>query len=117
MREQDAVLKDETDAAPVGGNARHVRAVEDDAPSVGTLQTGDDAKQCRLPGAARAEQRERLAARHLDVDTAQDLLAGERHVDRFDPDHRRHPRTLVTRAATSATTTVSAISVTLSAIA
>ena len=56
MLEGRVVLEDEADVAALGSEPGRVLTREPDLARVGSLETGDDPQQGRLPGAARAEQ-------------------------------------------------------------
>jgi DtxR family transcriptional regulator, Mn-dependent transcriptional regulator len=65
VREERVVLEHDADAPPLrrdeSSRSRHVGAVEDDAPTVRTLETGDEPQRRRLAATARPEQRKDLA--------------------------------------------------------
>ena len=60
------VLEDEAHATGLRRPACDVLAVEDDDPSIRTLETGNDAQQRRLATATRTEQGGERACRHVD---------------------------------------------------
>jgi hypothetical protein len=68
VREERVVLEDRVHVAGVRRAAGDVLAAQLDAPRVGTLEAGDDPQRRRLPEPGRAEHREELAARDLEVD-------------------------------------------------
>src|SRR5438067_8816618 len=68
VRKQRGVLEDDADVALVRLAARQILAVElDDAAGV-LLEAGDHHQRRRLPGAARAEERDELALRDVEAD-------------------------------------------------
>ena len=72
----------------------HHRGVADlDRPRVGRLEPGDDAQQCALPRAARAEERDQRPDRHGEVGAVDGLRGTERLVDPVRTDRGRptHP--------------------------
>src|SRR6266850_1055765 len=66
--EQRVVLEDDADVALVRLAARQIFAVELDDAAGGLLETRDHHQRRRLPGAARAEEREELALRDVEAD-------------------------------------------------
>src|SRR6516165_3164230 len=72
--EERVVLEDETHAALAGALAGDVVFVHHYGAAIGDLQPGEDAQQCRLAGAGRAEQRAERARRHVQ---AQPVQGGE----------------------------------------
>jgi hypothetical protein len=65
VREERVALEDRVGRTLEGRQARHVVAVEQDAPGARVLEAGDHAQRRRLAATGWAEQREELAA--LDV--------------------------------------------------
>ncbi len=66
------------DIAPIGGDLGHVDSVDQDAAGVRVLETGDQLQRRRLAGAARAEDREELAAADGEVRQLQGRRGGAR---------------------------------------
>ncbi len=68
VREQRVVLEHRVDVALVRRGLRHVHAVQQDLPLGRPLEARDHPQARGLAAARRAEQREELAGRHLQVD-------------------------------------------------
>src|ERR1700754_4621355 len=95
--EEGVVLEDEPDVASTRTLFGGVLTVDEDRTFVGAVEPGDDAKQSRLSGTRRAEQREELTSRNRQVDPAQCLERAEcpRGVAHFDA-HRFNSRSFLT---------------------
>ncbi len=113
--EQRAVLRHQTDAAPLGRLVGPVTgdepAVHPDAAGRHRVEAGDAAQQGRLAPAGRAEDGGERAVRHLQVDAVQHRGTGEARVHPADR-QRAHPAprdarssSTVGTAATSTSTT------------
>ena len=68
MREQRVVLEHHVDRPPVRRHGADVLAVEQDAAFARRLEAGQHAQQGRLAAAGRAEQREKLSLRDIQID-------------------------------------------------
>jgi hypothetical protein len=72
-------LKDHRHVARRGVRPRHVPPVDHHAPGLDGLDAGDGAHQRRLAAARRAEERDELAARHVERDACQHPGHSEMH--------------------------------------
>ena len=68
MREEQAVLEDEANAAPLRGSPRDVGAPDQHGAGAGRAHTGDRLEHQALAGAARAEEDDVAAVADLEVD-------------------------------------------------
>ncbi len=93
VMEQRVILEDEPDPAAVRRDRRDVLAVEQDTPCVGSLQARDRAEERALPGAARAEHGDDLAARDVERDAVERERPSKRDRDVLDPEHLEPPAT------------------------
>ena len=73
-----------------GGDVRDVDPVEQDAPARRALEAGDHPQRRRLPAAGRAEQREELARRHVEVDAVDRDVVAELLAQLLEPDLAFH---------------------------
>lgn len=71
------VLKHQSHAAPLGRQARDVRAVFQNAPGVGRFQPREDSQERRLAAAGGPQHGEKFAARHVKADVVEHGRAGE----------------------------------------
>ena len=62
---QRVVLKHHADVAVMRGNVRHLILIEQDAPTVGFMETGNTAQQGGLAATARPQQGEKSAVRNV----------------------------------------------------
>ena len=83
-----AQLHDPLAEAHLGVDVRERAAVETDDAAVGDAQPADRPEQRRLPRAVGAEQREHLAACHLEPDVEQHLHRSVAEVEVVDLQHR-----------------------------
>jgi hypothetical protein len=89
MREQRVALEDGVGGTPEGGQARDVLAGQQDAPLARVLEARDHAQRRRLSAARRAEHREELAARDVELHFAHSREAAEALRNTLEPDARR----------------------------
>ena len=82
---QRVVLEDGVHVAVERRHAGHVTAVEQDAPLGGLLEAGDHAQRRGLARAGRAEHREELAVRDVEVDAGDRLHVAEALDHAFQP--------------------------------
>src|SRR5713226_5841988 len=68
VREQRVGLEHHADLALVGRDVGDVLTRDDDAPSVGLLQSGQQTKRCGLAAAGRSEEGDELAGRHREAE-------------------------------------------------
>ena len=68
VRKQRVRLEHHPHVALVGWHARHVLAVDEDAPGVGPVEAGDEAERRRLAAPGGPEQGEELALREREID-------------------------------------------------
>jgi hypothetical protein len=68
VREQRVVLEHHAHVAVLGIEPRDVARAEHDAPGVGREQAGHDVQRGGLAAPAGAQEREKLALTHVDVD-------------------------------------------------
>ena len=91
MVEERVVLEDEPDPTAIRRNRGEVVTVQEDAPQVGALQSGDDPQRA-LPGAARPEHGHGLTGADLERDAIESLFVSEVDADVLDPQHQNHSR-------------------------
>ncbi|MNK93904.1 hypothetical protein D3C87_1140880 [compost metagenome] len=77
VRKQRVRLEHHAQVALGGVHIGHVRAIEPDPPAARPVQAGNQPQQRGLAAARGAEQRDELAARHVEVDAAEHVVLAE----------------------------------------
>jgi hypothetical protein len=77
VREEQVILEDHADAAPMGGERGDEAAVEQDLTRVRRKESGHQVERRGLSRPARAEQGDELARRRLQVDAGDRLHVAE----------------------------------------
>jgi hypothetical protein len=96
MREQRVVLEHHAEAAPRRRHVGDVLALDDDAPTIGRLESGEQPQHRGLPAARGPQQRDDLAARDVECDGPYGDRVGPLFLDRLNFEERAHrpvPRT------------------------
>jgi hypothetical protein len=88
MREERVALEDGVGRALERRQAGHVVAVEQDAPLGRLLEAGDHAQSGRLAASRRAQHREELTARDVELHLAYGREVAEALRDTLEPDAR-----------------------------
>ena len=111
------ILEDETDTSSMRRYADEIGSVEHDSSGVRDLQASNDAKQGRLPAAARAENRYDLAVADGERRFVERGCAVEANADCLRAKHPQNqlPRRARTCSTASTETIVTAMSTTASA--
>jgi hypothetical protein len=93
VREERVVLEHHPGPAPLRrrepAGPRHELAADRDRAGVGPLEPGDQAQQRRLAAAGRAEHRDQLAGRDVELDAGDRSRRAERLRDALEPDAHR----------------------------